>query len=354
MAALARVLDANSNRAREALRVLEDMARLRLDHAELSRGFKAVRHELTQQLGLLPTGRAELLAWRNTAADVGTRPGHYETADRTTESAMAAAASSRLGESLRVLEESAKVSGAGAVAKAIEALRYRAYDLTRDLELALMGGRGPQWTLCVLISETLCTHHRWEEVARRAIDGGADCIQLREKSLDDRELLARARTLVEFAHKNAAAVVINDRADIALLSGADGVHVGQTDLPVNEVRKIAGSSLRIGVSCATMDDARAAVRAGADVCGLGPMFSSTTKSKARLSGPGLIRDYIADPATSRVPHLAISGITPATVPELVDAGCRGIAVSSVVCSSPHPEEVCRTLSRAVKGLSDVG
>ncbi|MBX3389908.1 MAG: thiamine phosphate synthase [Phycisphaeraceae bacterium] len=355
MPALARVVDANSNRAREALRVLEDLARLRLDHSELSRSFKKLRHDLTGCLGQLPIDRATLLAWRNTAGDVGAQDSGIVLPGRESESAVASAASSRLGESLRVLEESSKaIRGALPVAAAIERIRYQAYDLCRDLELALMGGRGPQWTLCVLITESLCVHHRWEEVARRAIDGGADCLQLREKGIADRELLGRARTLVEFAHKQAAAVVINDRPDIAILAGADGVHIGQSDLSINDVRRIAGGSLRIGVSCATIEDARLAVREGADVCGLGPMFVSSTKAKPALSGPALIAQYIADEATRRVPHLAISGITQANVAQLVGAGCQGIATSAAVCGSPNPEEVCRGLSRAIKGLADVG
>ncbi|MBX3380445.1 MAG: thiamine phosphate synthase [Phycisphaeraceae bacterium] len=355
MAALARVIDANSNRAREALRVLEDLARLRLDHSELSRSLKRLRHDLTAALGQLPIDRAQMLAWRNTAADVGAQAGAEPLPARASESAIASAASSRLGESLRVLEESSKaIGGAMEVATSIERLRYRAYDLCRDLELALMGGRGPQWTLCVLISESLCTHHRWEEVARRAVAGGADCLQLREKGIPDRELVARARTLVEFAHTNTAAVVINDRPDLALLAGADGVHVGQSDLSVKDVRKIVGGSLRIGVSCATLDEARRAVQEGADVCGLGPMFSSSTKAKPVLSGPALLAQYVGDEATRRTPHLAISGITQANIAELVHVGCQGVAVSAAVCSSTNPEEVCRGLSRAVKGLTDVG
>lgn len=354
MASIFRVIDANSNRAREALRVLEDLARLRLDHAELSRTLKGLRHELTTALNQLPVDRAQLLAWRDTAGDVGAIAGR-DSGKRESESAMAAAAASRLSESLRVLEESAKTLRSGETAAGlIEAIRYRGYDASRKLELALAGGRGPQWTLCVLVSESLCTHHRWTEVARRSMEGGADCIQLREKKLTDRELLGRARTLVEFARKQSTAVVINDRPDIALLAGADGVHVGQTDMSVSEVRRIAGSGLRVGVSCSTLEEARQAVREGADLCGLGPMFASTTKVKPALSGPDLISVYMADELTARVPHLAISGISLSNVGRLVAAGCRGIAVSSAVCGSEKPEDVCRGLVRAVQGLADVG
>ncbi len=335
--------------------MLEDLARLRLDNTELTKSLKLLRHELTTAIGQLPVDRAQLLAWRDSAGDVGAQSSRAAPGKRESEGAVAAAASSRLGESLRVLEEAAKtLNGAGSVAMIIESLRYRAYEASRGLELALMGGRGPQWTLCVLLSESLCKHHRWTEVARRAMEGGADCVQLREKGLSDRELLGRAKTLVEFARKNAVAVIVNDRPDIALLAGAEGVHIGQSDLSINEIRKIAGSSLRIGVSCSTLDEAREAVRQGADVCGLGPMFSSTTKSKPKLSGPELVSSYMADEITNRVPHLAISGITQANVSKLVDVGCKGIAVSATVCGAERPEDVCRGLVRAIKGLDDVG
>src|SRR5690606_21950697 len=102
---------------------------------------------------------------------------------------------------------------------------------------------------------------------------------LREKELSDRELLARARRLVGIAREKdrSVAVIINDRPDIALLAGADGVHLGQTDLTVADVRRIAGFELLVGVSCSTLAQAQQAAREGADYLGLGPMFASRTK-----------------------------------------------------------------------------
>lgn len=353
MSAILRVIDANANRAREGLRMLEDLARLRLSHAALSATLKQLRHDVTLAIGQLPIDRGHLLAWRDSANDVGTKISTASEGKRESELALAAAASSRLTESLRVLEESAKNLGAGGVAVALERIRYRAYDASKQVELALFGGRGPQWTLCVLVTESLCTHHRWTEVVRRAVEGGADCIQLREKGLTDRDLLGRAKTVVEYARRSGAAVVINDRPDIAMLANADGVHLGQTDMSIADARKVIGSSLRLGISCATIEQARAAVLEGADVCGLGPMFASTTKPKPSLSGPDLLQAYLDDESTRRVPHLAISGITKQNIGQLVKLGCAGIAVSGVVCGSEKPEEVCRDLSRAIKGLGDV-
>jgi thiamine-phosphate pyrophosphorylase len=350
-----RLLDANLNRAREALRVMEDAARLGLDDAALAAALKEARHALravAERAGIDPLG---LVAWRDTPGDVGTAHTAPAERDRRTLADVAIAAGKRAGEALRVIEETAKAlpgpgpggSGGASAAEEAKALRYRVYELERRLVLALGTGRGRQWRLCVLITEALCTHHPWAVVAERALEAGADCLQLREKSMDSGPLLARARRLAAMCRERGAALIVNDRPDVALLSGASGVHVGQTDLAVADVRRLAGASLLVGVSTADMGQALAAAYAGADYCGCGPMFPTSTKHKPVLSGPEYLRQYLADQRTARVPHLAISGITPAMVPELVRAGCRGVAVSSAVCSAPEPGEVCRALLEAL-------
>jgi thiamine-phosphate pyrophosphorylase len=145
--------------------------------------------------------------------------------------------------------------------------------------------------------------------------------------------------------EHAAASIVNDRPDIALLAAADGVHLGQEDLRIADARRLAGMTLLVGVSTANMEQARAAAGEGADYCGVGPMFHTTTKDKPRLSGPAYLREYLADERTARVPHLAIGGIGPGNIADLAGAGCRGVAVSSAVCGSPDPAEVCREILR---------
>lgn len=339
----ARLIDANANRVREGLRVVEDVARFVLDHQPACAALKAVRHGLRDALDALPIDRAVLLAWRDTAGDVGTAlttPGEGRRAGL---APVVAAAAGRIAEGLRAIEEAAKALDAPEAAAQIERLRYRAYDACADVERALATGRARQWRLCVLITERLCTHHPWERVAALAIDGGADCLQFREKDVPGAELLARARALIDIARPRAVPVIINDRTDIALAAGADGVHLGQTDMPVRDARKIAGNALLIGVSTSNPDHARAAAREGADYCGLGPMYPSSTKPKPALAGPDYLRAYLADPATASVPHLAISGITPGNVGQLASSGCRGVAVSGAVCGASDPAAVCREL-----------
>lgn len=352
-----RLVDANLNRATEALRVADDLARFLLDDADLCGRFKALRHELVAAVGRLSgevgDAAARLLA-RDTAGDVGTAQSGAGEYTRRNAAGVAQSACGRLAEALRSLEEACKLLGSEAAARAIEGVRYRAYTAGATLVLRLGAGGVRQWRLGVLITESLCVHHAWDRVAELAIEGGADCLQLREKGMDGGELLGRARRLVEIAAANAgpegvrASVIINDRPDIAVLAGADGVHVGQTDLPVAEVRRLAGFTLSVGVSTANLEQARRAKADGADSVGLGPMFPSGTKPKPVLAGLEYLRAFLAEEGLAGLPHLAISGITPENVGELWAAGCGGVAVSSVVCGAARPEEACRALLRGAR------
>ncbi|MCC6677491.1 MAG: thiamine phosphate synthase [Phycisphaerales bacterium] len=342
MTAHARILDANANRAREALRVLEDIARFALDDAGLSGELKELRHELQAVIESLPIDRGVLLASRATESDVGTSIHTAAEYRRDGLASVAGAAAGRVTEAFRCIAEFAKVLGAPDSAARVEQARYRAYSIEQRLLLAI-GGARRQWRLCVLITESLCKAMPWDRVAEAALAGGADCLQLREKSLDGGELLRRARRLRAITRAAGASLIINDRPDIAMLSGADGVHVGQSDLSIRDVRALAGFTLRVGISTSGLDEARRAAADGADYCGVGPMFPTTTKDKPRLAGPAYLRDYLADPVSARVPHLAIGGVTPANAGELAVLGCRGLAVSSAVCGSADPRSACREL-----------
>lgn len=343
MPSVIRVLDANANRAREALRVMEDAARFILDNVELSGQIKQLRHDLAEALSKL----GAIDGWRDTPGDVGTTITTEREMDRAGVADVAAAAGKRLSEALRALEEFGKTlePAAGRFAPAIEQLRYRGYALEQQLNTALGSGAVKQWKLCVLISESLCPAGDWRRVARAVAEGGADCIQLREKDLDAGELLNRTRELVSLCRPKGVAVIVNDRPDVALLAGADGVHLGQTDLPCTEARKLVGRQLIIGVSTSNLAEAKQAFTDGADYCGVGPMFPTTTKHKPVLAGPAYLKDYLA---WNKLPHLAIGGINDENISELVGVGVQGVAVSSAVCSAVDP---AKTTSHMISVLS---
>lgn len=333
-----RLVDANANRAREALRVAEDYARFVLNDDELSAGLKTIRHELTEALA---PWLAEAILWRNTPGDVGVNhktPAEQRRADA---SAVVTAAGKRLGEALRCLEEYAKVGDPAAAAR-IEGIRYRFYDI--EQRMARMLGQAKHFAsvrLCVLITQSAC-RGPWLQVAEQAILGGADCLQLREKDLTGGELLGRAKDFVALCRRHGIISIINDRPDLAILSGADGVHVGQDDLPAAEVRKLVGPDRIVGVSTHRIEQARQAVRDGANYIGVGPIFKSPTKPRDFVAGPEYARQVSQQ---IRLAALAIAGITSDNLDQVLATGIRGIAVTAAVTASDDPRAAAEALKR---------
>jgi thiamine-phosphate pyrophosphorylase len=339
-----RMIDANLNRSREGMRVMEDIARFVLDAPGLSQRLKESRHALRTAVGVLPVEALSLVASRDTMGDVGTRISTDAEQQRSDSLDLASAASKRTTEALRVIEESAKALGINAAP--FESIRYTMYDIERDLLLALRPPC-PQWALCVLITRELCTQKSAMDIVALAAEGGAGCIQIREKDMPDAEFLDHAARLTEFAHTMGMHVMINDRVHIAKLVGADGVHLGQDDLPIKAARALLGPTSWIGRTCPSINHAIEAIEQGADTCGLGPVFPSSTKAKPELAGVELIERYLDDNRTRSTPMLAISGITPGNVERLANIGCPGVAVSSAVCSSEDPLSATRAIIRAI-------
>ena len=332
-----RILDANLNRAREALRVLEEHSRMVLNDARLTTRIKDLRHGLAsvaQAMGPLP-----MLAARDTPGDVGTAISHCDEQRRDGASNVAAAAAKRAAEALRCIEEYAKISHPTAASR-VERLRYELYTIEQELLLTSpRRTRLSQARLHVLVTSSLCRGD-WREVCKSALAGGADVLQLREKELSDAELLVRAKLLRELTSARDALLFVNDRADIARLAGADGVHVGQKDLPVQEARQIAGPTVLIGKSTHSIEEARAAIAESPDYIAVGPMFPSPTKPDATVQGPSLLAEVAA---CTDLPLVAIGGITPENVATLRGPRPFAVASSSAVISSTDPASAAALL-----------
>lgn len=344
-----RMIDANLNRTREGLRVMEDCARFGIDDAQLSERLKIARHALRTATEALPIQPDALVASRDTGGDVGTEITTSNEQSRVGMRDLVSAASKRATEALRVIEESVKALGHPSAP--FESIRYAIYDIERDLILALHPPC-PQWALCVLITRDLCTHHTPERVAELVAEGGASCIQIREKSMPDAQMLEHAGSLTRRAQELGMHVMINDRVHIAKLVGADGVHLGQDDLPIRDARALLGTRFWIGRTCPTIGHAIEAIDQGADTCGLGPVFPSTTKSKPSLAGIELIESYLTNSSTRQTPMLAISGISPGNIDQLRAINCPGVAVSSAICSSEDPLGATRAIVHTIRGRTD--
>lgn len=186
-----------------------------------------------------------------------------------------------------------------------------------------------KYDLYVVTDEGLSRGKTHAEIAREAVAGGADVIQLRDKDMDSASLYAAALEIAEIC-KGKALFFVNDRLDIALAAGADGVHVGQSDLPADVVRKIVPKEFLIGVSVGSVDEAKKAVADGADYVAVSPVFSTASKSDAG-DGHGLdTAKAICDSVS--VPVVGIGGLNKENIAEVIRAGIDGIAVISAVVS----------------------
>lgn len=338
--------------------MIEDVVRFGHNDAVLSESLKQLRHDFSQATRAI-ADRA--IAHRDVSGDVGTQISTPSELSRTGQRELVLANCKRLGESLRSIEEQAKLLDP-AVASRIEQLRYRFYSIEGRIAQRLrpLATRFAQVRLYVLITEQagvqgefspdpLSPHYRregvnelaseepWLRCARAAIAGGADCLQLREKDMDGGELLRRARLLVELCRKHDVLSIINDRADIAVLSDADGVHVGQSDLSAADVRKIVGDKL-VGVSTHNIEHARQAVADGADYIGVGPIFRSPTKPRDFVAGLEYARQVAQEIA---IPAVGIAGITLDNVDQVLATGIKAVAVTQAVVGAGDVEGAAR-------------
>jgi thiamine-phosphate pyrophosphorylase len=336
---VARMLDASANRSREALRVIEDYCRFSLDDRFLSEQLKQLRHDLTETLGLLPCSL--LLEARDTLRDVGTSVSTERERQRLSVQAVVRANLKRLQEALRSLEEYGKLRNPN-LGAALEALRYRSYTLERALLLGIDSQqRLAEARLYVLVTGSHCAAGL-DWTIQEAAAGGAQIVQLREKDLRDRELLARARQVRRWTRKANVLFIMNDRPDLARLAEADGVHLGQEEMTVKDARRIVGPNALIGVSTHNLDQVRQAVLDGANYLGVGPAFSSGTKHFSELAGLDFVRLAAAE---TSLPAFVIGGVTLETIAAAVAAGARRVAVSQAICATEDPRTVAAEMRR---------
>jgi thiamine-phosphate pyrophosphorylase len=355
-----RIIDANFNRAREALRVMEDYCRFVLNCASLSGRAKELRHQLSALVARLDADR--LLCSRDTPGDVGIGQKIDSALGRTDLKDTLTAAGKRLPEALRVLAETLRPADQ-ALAEQIERLRYDAYRLEKDIALfANAQARFSKVRLYVLISSNLpadpplrgevspsalsFAERRSRPTAdifaltEKCIAGGADCLQLRAKDLDDDKLFAIAVEFVKICKDAGVLSIINNRVDIAAASGADGVHLGQNDLPLEQARKLQLTPLILGKTTHSPAQLTAAIAELPTYVSLGPIFSTPTKPDAQPVGLEYIKNALPILSGTGVCHVAIGGITLDNVDAVLKAGAQTIAVSSAVTGSPDPKDAC--------------
>ena len=342
-----RIIDANFNRAREAIRIMEDFCRFALNSTSLTERAKQLRHELSATIDKLDASR--LISSRDTLGDVGIGKKVDKQLQRTDLYNCFTAGCKRLTEALRTLSEMTQTLNPS-VAGTIEKLRYTAYTLEKDIILfSSATEKFKRVRLYVIISSSLPADVI--SLTHRCVAGGADCIQLRAKDADDDKLFALAVEFVQICKAADILSVINDRVDIAVAAGADGVHLGQSDLPVEQARKLQLAPLVIGKSTHSLKQLHATCREQPTYVSLGPVFATPTKPTA----PAVGLDYVTQAkevlADTGIGHVAIGGITLDNIDQVLNAGASTIAVCSAVTEAPDPAAACRQLKEKIAVFS---
>lgn len=320
-----RILDANLDRIREGLRVIEEWFRFAVEDRSLAAECKALR----QQLAAYHT--EALRAARDTPHDPLTGVDHPDEGDRKSAADLLRVNFARVQEGLRVVEEYAKLWDP-ILSREAKQWRYRVY----TLESTALGDDLRHRLARARLYLVTSPHPDLLGVVGRALAGGLSLVQLREKTGEARDILGLALGLRELTERHGALLILNDRVDLALACRADGVHLGQTDLPIAEARALMGPRALIGQSTHDPVEAERAVAEGADYIGIGPVFATPTKPGRTAIG----FDYLGwCGAHLRLPGYAIGGIDLDNLDAVIAAGARRVSVVRAIMAATDPEGV---------------
>jgi len=340
--AIYRIIDANFNRGREGLRVAEEFCRFALDNELLAGQCKELRHRLSAAVAKLDMQR--LITARDTENDVGCGMEVAGQMKRKSFEDCVTAGFARTTEALRAIAEATAVID-GALSSQFEKLRYDSYILEK--EICLQGYPALKFKktklYCVITAQNNLDVLK---IAKDCAKGGADCLQLRAKNISDVELLPLARKFVDLCKHENVISIINDRPDIAVAADADGVHLGQGDLPADEVRKIQLKPLIIGISTHSMVELTGAIKQKPHYVGIGSVFSTNTK-QVEVCGLEYVSEAMEFLKDKFVDAVAIGGITTKNVEKVLQAGAKKIAVSGCVCLAKNPADVCKELKEII-------
>jgi len=336
-----RIIDANLNRIGEGLRLLEELARLLLNDATLTQQLKTMRHEILRSDWSF---HQQLLQARNSEGDVGINIEAAGEEKQRELPIMVMANARRIQESLRILEELAKIPGTPPKldSEKFKQARFNLYTMEQSLLSKLLRqDKIRQITGLYVIMDTQALEGCSQiEVAAQVVRGGAKTIQLRDKLHSKRELLPIAQQLKNLCAEHSVLFIINDYLDLVLATDADGLHLGQNDLPIGVARKLLPMDKILGCSVTTLDQAGTPIDEGADYIAVGAIYPTSSKEMAEVVGLDRLRQIRQAIA---LPLVAIGGITKDNAAEAMAAGADAVAVISAVVQAEAPEEAARQI-----------
>ena len=333
------IIDANLDRAREGLRVLEDWARFGLSKQDLVIKIKNFRQIL---------GKNHLAIYkksRNHIEDQCKGLSHVEQFNRKNAALIISSNSARVQEALRVIEEFSRGNN-NELSKVASQIRYEIY----TLEVELLNFYTHKKAELIINENNLYSitdqKENLLEVIEKILLGGVKILQHRFKNGNDRNNLKMAIKIKHLCKKYNSLFIVNDRVDIALASNADGIHLGQDDIDINTARKLLGSSKIIGVSANNSTDINKAIENGCDYIGVGPVFQTLTKKNKKPLGIEKIKALTKD---INIPWFAIGGINKVNISSLKNHGIKKVAIVSGLLNAEDPREEAMII---IKKLSD--
>ncbi|MGB3296282.1 MAG: thiamine phosphate synthase [Phormidesmis sp.] len=340
--ALLRILDANLDRAREGIRTIEEWCRFGLNDEASTATLKHLRQSVARWHS------SDIRLARDTPGDLGTTLTHPEEATRSSVVEILQVNFARSQEALRVLEEYGKLRSVE-MAAAFKQMRYQLYTLDSQIV-------GPMLSALPVEQIDLFQRHQQLmeartylvtspvpdllDVVESALKGGIAIVQYREKTADDEERLHIARQMKALCHRYGTLFIVNDRVDIAVAAEADGVHLGQHDLPIDVARAILGPDKIVGRSTTSPEELQRSLGEKADYIGVGPVHETPTKPGKAAAGNDYVR-YAAQHAT--MPWFVIGGLNAENIGPTLAAGATRVAVVRALMQADNPAEVARSL-----------
>ncbi len=335
---VAQLIDANLDRAREGLRVIEDWCRFGLNDKDLVLTLKNWR----QQLGI---NHYEVYkSARSAGSDQGAGLNHPNQIKRTKAQEIVSANFARVQEALRVLEEFSRVFHPE-LSKVSAGIRYELY----DLEITVLKASNCKKRIEKLEECKLCLitkpDREEHDIVLAAVKAGINMVQFRCKEGPDNEILRKAKDIASICKRYNSLFIINDRIDIALASKADGVHLGQTDFPIETAREILGSEKIIGLSTHSLEQIKHAQSKDCDYIGVGPIYESNSKPLQEPLGVNFLKNLKPH---INIPWFAIGGINKINLSEVNNAGAQRIAVINAIMNAKDPYLASKELLEKLK------
>lgn len=338
-----RIIDANINRMAEGIRVLEDHSRFITENKDINIQLRDIRHKARNILKDLDS---DMLSGRESLSDNGLEiSGISKLDNKTTDKELIISNFKRIQEAVRSIEENLKVIDEYGKGKQFEQIRFEVYDIEKQY-LSSLKFQLPEG-IYGLTAEKYSKGRSNIEVVKEMIKAGIKIIQYREKEEDKskKEMLKECLEIRKLTREKNVVFIVNDHLDIAILSKADGVHLGQDDLSVQDIKKINGN-LIIGISTHSPEQAKKAIADGADYIGVGPIFSTKTKKNV-CAAVGL--EYLEHIVKNTdIPFVAIGGIKEDNIEHLIEKGAKSIALVTEIVESDDIELKIKKLNNKLK------